>query len=70
MAKKIDTSFQDLSFADLTASIAEEKAILNQKKFNHVINPIDNHNELKHARKHIARMKTELNARKNRGDVK
>ncbi len=67
---KTKVTYTDLSLADLTETIADEKAKLDQLKFNHVINPIDNHNELKEKRKEIARMKTELSARKNRGEVK
>jgi len=69
MAKK-KISYSDLSLEELLGTIADEKASLDQLKFNHVINPIDNHNVLKESRKEIARMKTELNARRNRGEVK
>ena len=68
MAKtKVD--YSELPAADLRENIAEEKAKLSQMKFNHVINPLDNHNVLKEMRKEIARMKTELTVRKKRGDA-
>jgi len=66
--KKVD--YSELPVEDLLESIAMEKGKLSEMKFNHVINPIDNHNILKEMRKEIARMKTELSTRKNRGDLK
>lgn len=68
MAKsKVD--YSELSVGDLIDGITEEKAKMAQMKFNHVINPLDNHNVLKEMRKEIARMKTELTVRKKRGEA-
>ncbi|QNL51508.1 50S ribosomal protein L29 [Olivibacter sp. SDN3] len=55
----------ELSKEDLVARIAEEKAGLNKLKFAHAVSAIENPLRINAARKVIARLQTELSARKN-----
>lgn len=55
----------ELSKEDIVARISEEKASLNKLKFAHAVSAIENPLRIKAARKLIARLSTELSARKN-----
>jgi large subunit ribosomal protein L29 len=55
----------ELSKEDIIARISEEKASLNKLKFAHAVSAIENPLRIKAARKLIARLNTELSARKN-----
>lgn len=55
----------ELSKKDIIARISEEKASLNKLKFAHAVSAIENPLRIKAARKLIARLNTELSARKN-----
>ncbi len=49
---------------DLAAKITEEKAELKKLKFNHAVTPLDNPVGIQAKRRNVARLLTELNARK------
>jgi len=53
-----------LSKEDLVAAIAEEKANLRKLKFAHAVSAIENPNRIRYVRRTIARLNTELTARK------
>lgn len=54
-----------LSVSELTAKIAEETASLHKMKLNHAISPMDNPMVIRGSRRTVARLKTELNAKKS-----
>ena len=54
----------ELSNEDLAARLAEEKAALTKLKFAHAVSAIENPNVIKAARRTIARISTEISARK------
>jgi large subunit ribosomal protein L29 len=56
-------SLKDLSLSDLKEKIREEKDFLAKLKFNHTVSPIENPMKIRHYRKNIARMLTELRQR-------
>lgn len=58
-----NTELKELSTKELTERIAAEVAAYNQMKINHSISPLDNPAQIKHRRRMIARMKTELRQR-------
>jgi len=49
---------------DLVAKIESDKAELNKQKFNHAVTPLDNPVSIRAKRKDVARLMTELTARK------
>lgn len=53
-----------LSKEDIIATIAEEKANLRKLKFAHAVSAIENPNRIAYVRRTIARLNTELTARK------
>ena len=53
-----------LSKEDIVAAIAEEKASLRKLKFAHAVSAIENPNRIRYVRRTIARLNTELAARK------
>ncbi|EEI91644.1 ribosomal protein L29 [Sphingobacterium spiritivorum ATCC 33300] len=54
----------ELSTEELSARLSEEKAALSKLKFAHAVSAIENPNVIKAARRTIARLNTELSARK------
>lgn len=54
---------RELSTKELLERVDAEAALLDQKKINHSITPMDNPSEIKQLRRMIARMKTELRQR-------
>ncbi|MDR1525463.1 MAG: 50S ribosomal protein L29 [Tannerella sp.] len=52
-----------LSTKELKEKIDAEAVSLNQMKINHSISPLDNPAQIKHLRRTIARLKTELHQR-------
>ena len=54
---------RELTTAELKERIDAEVIAYNQKKINHSISPLDSPAVITHARKEIARMKTELRRR-------
>ncbi len=57
------TEIRELSTKEIEEKIQVEQDNLNKVKLNHVITPLENPNQLKEARKTIARMKTVLSER-------
>ena len=57
------TEIRELSTKEIEEKIQVEQENLNKMKLNHVITPLENPNQLKEARKSIARMKTVLRER-------
>jgi large subunit ribosomal protein L29 len=57
------SEIKDLTTKEIEAKIKDEALLLNKKKLNHAISPLENPNELKQSRKSIARLKTELRQR-------
>ena len=53
----------NLSNEELAQQIADSKVRMQRLRFNHAISPLENPNVLGEARKHIARLKTELRKR-------
>ena len=53
----------NLSNEELAQQIADNKMRVQRLRFNHAISPLENPNVLGEARKHIARLKTELRKR-------
>lgn len=54
----------ELSNEDLKARLVEEKTALTKLKFAHAVSAIENPNVIKAARRAIARISTEISARK------
>ncbi len=57
------TEIRELSTKEIEEKIQVEQEALNKMKLNHVISPLENPNQIKEARKTIARLKTVLNER-------
>lgn len=54
---------KELKTEELVERLAAEKANLNQIEINHSISPLENPAQIKHLRRTIARMNTELRQR-------
>lgn len=54
---------RELSLDELHERLEEELKKLNKLKLNHAVSPLENPNQLKEARKDVARMKTEVRRR-------
>lgn len=54
---------RELSTEELEERLAEERLKLAKMKMNHAVSPIENPQELKHARRLIARLMTERTSR-------
>ncbi len=54
---------RELSTAELTERLDEERKQLNKLKLNHAVSPLENPNKIKTYRRTIARMVTELRSR-------
>jgi len=67
MSKRIDfvKSLKDLSDVDLKARISEDELRLKKLEFAHAISPLENPMSIRSLRQDLARLKTELNGRKN-----
>lgn len=57
------TEIRELSTKEIEEKIQTEQEALNKMKLNHVITPLENPNQIKAARKTIARLKTILRER-------
>ena len=66
MSKKIDfvKSVRDMSDADLKARIQEDEMRLKKLEFAHAITPLENPMSIRALRKDLARLKTELQKKK------
>ena len=60
---KLKEELRELSEKDLQERLDAEKMELEQLRINHTITPLDNSDILKHKRRNIARIHTELRAR-------
>jgi len=54
------TEIKNLSAEELKAKVAESEANMEKMKLNHSITPLENPLTLRHKRREIARMKTQL----------
>jgi len=64
-------NFQDIKALpnkELVERYKEERKKLQKLNFHHAVSPIDHPHQLKETRKSIARMLTELNARRNEAE--
>jgi large subunit ribosomal protein L29 len=59
-----NSEIKSLTAEELKEKISVEEESLQKMKFAHAISPIENPMKIRHARKFIARLKTELNAKK------
>lgn len=57
------TEIKALSVAELNEKIASEQESIQKLQFAHAISPIENPMKIRHTRKLIARLKTELTAK-------
>lgn len=57
------TEIRELKTKEIEEKLQVEEEALNRMKLNHAINPLDNPNKLKEARKQIARLQTILKER-------
>jgi large subunit ribosomal protein L29 len=64
------TEIRELSTEDIKQRVQEEKKQLSKMKFNHSISPVEDTSLFKKTRKTIARLLTELNARKRQEAAK
>lgn len=66
MSQTIDfkKSIQGLSLEDLTARIKEDENRLKKLEFGHAITPLENPMAIRNLRRELARLKTELNKKK------
>lgn len=55
---------KELTTEEIVARLREERIQYTKLKFNHAVSPLDNPMKLKASRRMIARLFTELNARK------
>ena len=62
---KNKTDLKSLSAEALKEQLTAEKAQGQQLRFAHAISPLENPIRLKHSRKNVARLKTELTRREN-----
>jgi large subunit ribosomal protein L29 len=56
---------REFTDAELTARIAEDKALLQKLYFNHAVSAIENPAKIRNLKRDIARMKTVITERKN-----
>lgn len=61
--KKKGTDLKDLTEGELRDKLAEERQTLHKLRFSHAVSPIENPMQLRHKRKDIARVLTELRKR-------
>jgi len=66
MSKTIDfkKSIESLNVEDLTARIREDETRLKKLEFGHAITPLENPMSIRNLRRELARLKTELNKKK------
>ncbi|PVX52399.1 large subunit ribosomal protein L29 [Balneicella halophila] len=59
-----NSEIRELSTADLQDRLLNEQEQLSNLKFDHAVSPLENPTLIKATRRNVARIKTELNARK------
>lgn len=65
MASKKYQAFADMSADELRDELSGARARLQRMKFNHVITPAENPNEMRLLRRDIARIQTAINAQRD-----
>ena len=58
------TEIKELSIQELQERLESEESMMVRMKMNHAVSPLDNPNKIVETRKNIARLKTEVRARK------
>lgn len=61
--KKKGQDIKDLTIPELQDKLSEERQTLHKLRFSHAVSPIENPMQLRHKRKDIARILTELRKR-------
>lgn len=61
-----NTEIKALTVSELEAKISSEETTYDKLKFSHAVSPLENPMVIKVARKFIARLKTELNAKQSK----
>jgi large subunit ribosomal protein L29 len=64
------SEIRELTTKELEERIEAEKLLLTKLKINHAISPLDNPMKIRHTRRDIARMLTELRKRQLAGNTK
>lgn len=59
-----NSEIKELTKDELVEKINEETATLTKMKMNHSVSPLENPMQIRHTRRFIARLKTELSRRK------
>ncbi|OFX61158.1 MAG: 50S ribosomal protein L29 [Bacteroidetes bacterium GWA2_30_7] len=54
---------KELTTKEINEKIDDESAMLLKLKLNHAVSPLENPLKLRHTRRHIAKLQTELNKR-------
>ncbi|OFX19516.1 MAG: 50S ribosomal protein L29 [Bacteroidetes bacterium GWA2_31_9] len=55
---------KELTTKEIIEKIDDEQGMLLKLKMNHAVSPLENPLKLRHVRRHIAKLQTELNTRK------
>ena len=63
-----NTELQSLTIDELKGRLAEEKEALQKLKFAHAITPIENPMKIKHSKKTIARILTQMTIKETQTD--
>ena len=58
-----NSELRSLSLDELQSRLAEEKGNFQKLKFAHAITPVENPSKIRHSRRLIARIKTEIKAK-------
>lgn len=61
--KKKGTGLKDLTVQELQDKLKEERSALGKLRFNHTVSPVESPVQLRHKRKDVARILTELRKR-------
>jgi large subunit ribosomal protein L29 len=63
MAQLRKEDILQMSMADLEQKLADDQELLMKLRFNHAVSPLDNPLALRHTRREVARLKTEIRRR-------
>ena len=58
------SEIKELTIQELQERLESEKTLMVRMKMNHAVSPLDNPNKIVETRRNIARLKTEVRARK------
>jgi large subunit ribosomal protein L29 len=61
--KKKGTELKDLTQVELQDKLQDERSTLTKLRFNHTVSPIDSPMQLRHKKKEVARILTEMRKR-------